>query len=286
MPAHERSQFGCWTCRARKKKCDEAYPICSSCQMRGITCYGYGPKPDWMDGKDKERKVLDDLKRVIKENLKRKRSYSAAPQQNIPPPSPYTYDASFGIPSLISTPPIQSYDTIPAAPSSIAILPCEGNSFQLPHYPYQDTRVNSPPSPPNSHHKLINERDAKEFETTLLMNYLDHVFPLQFNCYTPPITELGRGWLLALLTRTKPLYHAALALSAFYMHSVLQQTRRIQCADIYWESMKSHHSLAFSELQSKISCLKDSRHLKPTIETLACIIQLISFEVRIILRLY
>lgn len=264
MPTHERSQFGCWTCRARKKKCDEAFPICSSCQMRGIKCYGYGPKPDWMDGSDKERKVLDDLKRVVKENLKQKRSHFTAPPQNITPPS------------------FQAYDTPTTARSSI---PTPLDLVELsqiwlnPHH--LDTSVSSPPSPPDGRHGLsATGRDAKEFETTLLMNYLDHVFPLQFNRYTPPVTELGRGWLLALLTRTKPLYHAALALSAFYMHSILQKAGRIKCSDIHWEEMKRHHSLAFKELQIRIAGLKDCRHLKSTIETLACIIQLISFEVR------
>jgi hypothetical protein len=37
----------------------------------------------------------------------------------------------------------------------------------------------SPPSPPDGRHGLsATSRDAKEFEITLLMNYLNHVFPL------------------------------------------------------------------------------------------------------------
>jgi hypothetical protein len=38
--------------------------------------------------------------------------------------------------------------------------------------------------------------------------------------YKPGILEGGRGWLLALLLRTKPLYHAALALSAYHRRTV------------------------------------------------------------------
>jgi hypothetical protein len=48
------------------------------------------------------------------------------------------------------------------------------------------------------------------------MHFLDNVFPLQYPMYKPEILEGGRGWLLALLIRTEPLYHAALALSAYY----------------------------------------------------------------------
>jgi hypothetical protein len=114
------------------------------------------------------------------------------------------------------------------------------------------------------------------------MNYLDNVFPLQFNCYVPPATELGRGWLLALLTRTKPLFHAALALSAYFMHFILKNTdpSRTSCINNHWEEMKRHHALAFKELQLQIAGLKDCGALTSTIETVAGIFQLISFEVR------
>lgn len=38
--------------------------------------------------------------------------------------------------------------------------------------------------------------------------------------YNPRILEGGRGWLLALLLSTKPLYHAALALSAYHRRTI------------------------------------------------------------------
>ena len=55
----------------------------------------------------------------------------------------------------------------------------------------------------------------------LLMHFLDNVFPLQYPMYKPGILEGGRGWLLNLLLRTKPFYHAALALSAYHRRSVM-----------------------------------------------------------------
>jgi len=39
--------------------------------------------------------------------------------------------------------------------------------------------------------------------------------------YKPGILEGGRGWLLNLLLRTEPFYHAALALSAYHRRSVI-----------------------------------------------------------------
>lgn len=39
VPRHSRSKNGCFTCRRRKKKCDEAtYPICKSCEANRLEC--------------------------------------------------------------------------------------------------------------------------------------------------------------------------------------------------------------------------------------------------------
>lgn len=58
-------------------------------------------------------------------------------------------------------------------------------------------------------------------ESVLIMNFLDNFFQLQFHMYKPGILEGGRGWLLALLLRTKPLYHAALALSTYHRRTTI-----------------------------------------------------------------
>src|SRR5690242_10230425 len=55
----------------------------------------------------------------------------------------------------------------------------------------------------------------------LLMHFLDVVFPLQYPLYKLRIMEGERGWLLALSLRTKPLYHAALALSAYHRRAIM-----------------------------------------------------------------
>jgi hypothetical protein len=67
-----RSKQGCWTCRLRKKKCDERRPLCSTCESLLITCYGFGPKPDWMNDGEKERAVASSLKEIVKHTSRRK----------------------------------------------------------------------------------------------------------------------------------------------------------------------------------------------------------------------
>lgn len=175
MPAYERSTCGCWSCRIRKKKCDETYPICLACSSRGISCHGYGPKPEWMDGGEKERTVANTLKDEIKENLKQKRAldtvvFSQAPTaygHYLSPTSTTASSLDNASPASVFTP---SYQELackdPLPPNPIA---GECGSFDL-------------------------SRRCEDHESILLMNYLDHVFPMQFNCYVPTVTELGRGW--------------------------------------------------------------------------------------------
>lgn len=67
-----RSKQGCWTCRLRKKKCDETRPQCSSCESLQITCYGYGAKPQWMDNGEREQAMIEDFKRRIRTTSRQK----------------------------------------------------------------------------------------------------------------------------------------------------------------------------------------------------------------------
>lgn len=51
MPARQpRSHKGCWTCKQRKKKCDEAKPKCMVCSSLDISCQGYGVRLTWGNG--------------------------------------------------------------------------------------------------------------------------------------------------------------------------------------------------------------------------------------------
>ena len=227
-----------------------------------------------MDGGEKEKKEVEKLKRAVKGSLQQKKALMAL-SSVFSVQSP-TGSLQYGTPSTPSTDSMggakndycsQQAATVKTSP--ISLNPYT-DSIGYASISTQDCATTAP------------SEDTKGFEATMLMNYLDHVFPLQFNCYTPPAIELGRGWLLALLTRTKPLYHAALALSCLYMYSQLLKTRRNRCIKGHWEKMNKHHALAFQELQLQISALNDGRkegYLKENIETLACIVQLISFEV-------
>ncbi|PQE28040.1 regulatory protein [Rutstroemia sp. NJR-2017a WRK4] len=121
-------------------------------------------------------------------------------------------------------------------------------------------------------------------ETTLLMHFLDVVFPLQYPLYKPPITQGGRGWLLSLLLSTKPLYHAALGLSAYHKGTILLETSRAQCGKTNISDQEKHFAICLIEFQQAI---KDVNHWVSEIAVcpvnslgiMACVVQLIFFEV-------
>jgi hypothetical protein len=78
-----RSKHGCWTCRLRKKKCDEVRPHCATCASLTITCYGYGSKPDWMDNGEKEKAIANSLRETVKHTSRRKAPSSTQRDPNI-----------------------------------------------------------------------------------------------------------------------------------------------------------------------------------------------------------
>jgi C6 transcription factor Pro1 len=114
-------------------------------------------------------------------------------------------------------------------------------------------------------------------ESVLLMHFLDNVFPLQYPMYKPEIERAGRGWLLALLLRTKHLYHVAQAFSTYHLRTSnlvgMDESSRIQ-------------ALVRQEKHLEI-CLQQASHLAQTTSLkvgqgfLITVTQLLFFEVRI-----
>ncbi|EON95746.1 putative c6 transcription factor protein [Phaeoacremonium minimum UCRPA7] len=65
---------GCWTCRLRRKKCDEARPVCGECRTLEVTCHFRDSKPEWMDGGDRQNAMAERLKAEVKRSATRRRS--------------------------------------------------------------------------------------------------------------------------------------------------------------------------------------------------------------------
>jgi hypothetical protein len=120
-------------------------------------------------------------------------------------------------------------------------------------------------------------------ESILLMHYLDIVFYLQYPMYKSSVENGGRGWVLSLLLRTKPLYHAALALSAYHRGALLLATQRGGQQDPEnLAEQEKHLAKFFEEFQratNRVGRFVEERQPGDCMAILSCIVQLVFFEV-------
>ncbi|KAI1173847.1 fungal-specific transcription factor domain-containing protein [Nemania sp. FL0916] len=81
---HRRSRTGCYTCRLRRKKCDEGTPMCTACRHLGLNCEY--KRPAWWSNNDSRRQQKDDIKMIIKrKKLSEKASHTIQTSMNSPP---------------------------------------------------------------------------------------------------------------------------------------------------------------------------------------------------------
>jgi C6 transcription factor Pro1 len=140
--------------------------------------------------------------------------------------------------------------------------------------------VNDTPSSGLSFHPNIRPAENR-YEYTMVMNYLDNIFPLQFYFYRPSAVERGRGWLLRLLLQAKSSYFTTLAFSA--VHQMLYvYNGNVAMEQQLSSDLDRYHSLAIGELQKELDYLprtSGSEHLRIGVDILACSMQLLSIEV-------
>ncbi|KAF4123453.1 hypothetical protein GMORB2_6154 [Geosmithia morbida] len=71
---HRRSRTGCYTCRLRRKKCDEGDPVCSACKNLGLSCEY--KRPMWWGNADTRRQRKEDIKNIIKQKKLSEKSHA------------------------------------------------------------------------------------------------------------------------------------------------------------------------------------------------------------------
>lgn len=80
MQMHRRSRTGCYTCRLRRKKCDEGSPSCTACKHLGLRC-DY-KRPMWWSNNDQRRLQKDNIKMIIKRKKLSEKTNSASANQS------------------------------------------------------------------------------------------------------------------------------------------------------------------------------------------------------------
>lgn len=252
---------GCWTCRLRRKKCSGEQPVCSACARLDISCYGYRTKPSWMDGGTQENERLDEIRKRVKlttDGQRRQRALQALRKERSASKI-FQNEQEHQIEDTSS----------PGHRNYAGLL----GSDRRPSEHIRNTPLGPVPLDP-------------EIEPFLLMYYLDIVFPLQFPFYKPSLSDGGRGWILSLMMQAKPLYNAALCLAAYHRNLALSGSKAMPPSEC--TEQDHFYSLALKGLRQHISTLENKGHregLKDSIEILACVIQLIMFEVSLLMEL-
>ncbi|KAJ2899178.1 Transcriptional regulatory protein pro1 [Zalerion maritima] len=81
---HRRSRTGCYTCRLRRKKCDEGTPMCTACKHLGLQCEY--KRPMWWSNNDARRNHKENIKMIIKsKKLSEKSSHTIQTSASSPP---------------------------------------------------------------------------------------------------------------------------------------------------------------------------------------------------------
>lgn len=72
-----RTSGSCWTCKLRRKKCDEGKPGCSICASLGVPCLGYDKeRPDYMTNPRKNQEMRSRIARIVQAKKGGSRSIS------------------------------------------------------------------------------------------------------------------------------------------------------------------------------------------------------------------
>ncbi|KIW42004.1 hypothetical protein, variant [Exophiala oligosperma] len=104
---HRRSRSGCFTCRLRRKKCDEAKPKCKACRNLGLDCEY--KRPHWWINNENRRQQKEHIKTVIKTTKTNEKTMAAAQSaygtrgSSDTSPDASSYDPNFD-PSFATTP--------------------------------------------------------------------------------------------------------------------------------------------------------------------------------------
>ena len=138
-----------------------------------------------MDGGVREKKVLTETQKIIKENLKKKRSYFPITQHSVTVTAPEaaplltTDDQKYAAenPTIPITPPPNNNGIGPSDTPIISYGSIVSAYDDLLSHPYSPPGADGLSEVP----QYIYETKPEESNTALLMTFMDRVFPLQYS---------------------------------------------------------------------------------------------------------
>ncbi|KAK5992611.1 Pestheic acid cluster transcriptional regulator 3-like protein [Cladobotryum mycophilum] len=280
LSAKVRSQSGCYTCRLRRKKCDERRPECHSCAALEITCYFEDAKPDWMDGGPRQKEMAEFVKQQVKKQAsqRRDRKYlelleAGTRKVNLNGSD----DAAAAVVVVDSSDKGYASTSAPSTKES----PVSNISSSV-------NGGGSPPEAPWHSQSLAREEEdfhdmGSQANVHYTCIYLDYIFPHMFPHYRPHLLGGGRGWVLDVLrSNDKSLYYITMSLAAYYFAIILssREPGHSPCIRKMNSQLQSQMEMGLRELQREVSSLGDIKSdPKDGLKVMESIIQLLIFEV-------
>lgn len=264
---------GCWTCRLRRKRCDEAHPACANCASLRITCHYGQRKPEWLDGGEQERRMMEQLKQEIKGKRSRRSESHPGEARN-------ASGANQGDPAEEPRSPTPQSSNACAMLDRThdGVLPASHGSLEISSACPARPRVLSECTLAREHTCL--SPPLEQSETVLVMFFLEQVFSSLFPFYRPSVFQGGKAWILELVIKSPVIKQAVLCQSS-YLFLLMQKTER---HDSTWETVTTQMHHAFQMLRQALQVLAGAKiadHLHGAVRVLASIIQLQRFEVAV-----
>lgn len=281
------------------------------CAALEITCLHSEKKPDWMDGAEREKEMAERLKSMVKSKASERREKKWASSiylndledtQALPGNGESLMIQGMANHTLDASIDHDSHDS-------------GGTSSHTPGTNLTDDSSSPEYGPSESRRSVANTRpfepaleatsncnhvgtfkppyhtkgfpDAEyERELNFVMIYLDYVFPYMSPFYRPPLLQAGRGWLLVLLMRNKPLFHTALSLASYFFSLMGndQSPGHDSCTQKNRLELQKQQQLTIKSLQSSMQGLTSigvATCLRESLNCLEGITQLLSFDVTI-----
>ncbi|KAL6887107.1 fungal-specific transcription factor domain-containing protein [Trichoderma evansii] len=293
MAHAEKRSNGCWTCRLRRKKCDERRPECANCSGLQITCHYAMRKPKWFDGAKKQEAMAAQIKSQIKQQAgcRRERHHASAGVAGFAKTTRIRPDINFI--NLIPKHDLSNgriTSRIDAANETTPIL----NSNQNAEMNTRKRKV-SDTAPGFS---LANNFDVRpkpepdmmfygeDYDMDFLMKYLDNVFPLIFPFYRAGLLSPGRGWIFSFISHSKVAFHSVLGISSYIFTVALSEQYSGEehklCKTVVWSRLVRQADMCFNMLQQDIRELNDQgdrANLLDKVRVMESIVQFLTFEV-------
>ncbi|KAL7813055.1 fungal-specific transcription factor domain-containing protein [Trichoderma gracile] len=279
-----RSSETCWTCRIRKKRCDRKQPACSACHSLDITCYAGNSRPSWADDAREREKVADQIKAQVKEKSERRREKSYVKVMPLgrarKPEDASITTAHRGTRRHLQKekspkPNVKAQEQAAAAPT------CQGCANNGTPSSIERQRPRTASSNPG----LLGI--FEDIDVDLEITFLDYAFPFLFPFYRPSLFEGGRGWLLATLRKSMPLFHTAMGFSTYFFTLAmtdLANEGHDTCRAIVEGKLTTHVDTAIKAMRQGIEDLGTAQEPPSIFERahlMEGIVQLLVFETNI-----